>query len=91
LTGFGSRFFVYFSFATVRRLEPSGVKHYVLRANTGPCAPFGMSSFHRKRLAVPVSANASYWIRNFILQKKMSVARDWSCRYLDFLLALSSH
>jgi hypothetical protein len=42
-----------------------GVKHYVLRANTGPCTSFGMSCFHRKRLAVPVSANATYWIRNF--------------------------
>jgi hypothetical protein len=25
-----------------------------------------MSSFHRKKLAVPVSANASFWIKNFI-------------------------
>jgi hypothetical protein len=35
-----------------------GVEQYVLRANTGPCTPFGMSSFHRKKLAVPVSARA---------------------------------
>jgi hypothetical protein len=43
-----------------------GVEHYVLRANTGPCTPFGMSSFHRKKLAVPVSANANFWMKNFI-------------------------
>jgi hypothetical protein len=43
-----------------------GVEHYVLRAKTGPCTPFGMSSFHRKKLAVPVSANANFWIKNFI-------------------------
>jgi hypothetical protein len=43
-----------------------GVEHYVLRANTGPCTPFGMSSFHRKKLAVPVSANVNFWIKNFI-------------------------
>jgi len=43
-----------------------GVEQYVLRENSGPCTPFGMSSFHRKKLAVPVSANASFWIKNFI-------------------------
>lgn len=43
-----------------------GVEQYVLRANTGPCTPFGMSSFHRKKLAVPVSANANFWIKNFM-------------------------
>ena len=42
-----------------------GVEHYVLRENTGPCTPFGMSSFHRKKLAVPVSADTSFWIKNF--------------------------
>jgi hypothetical protein len=43
-----------------------GVARYVLRANTEPCTPVGMSSFHRKKLAVPVSANANFWIKNFI-------------------------
>lgn len=43
-----------------------GVEQYVLRANTGPCTAFGMSSFHRKKLAVPVSANANFWIKNFV-------------------------
>lgn len=43
-----------------------GVEQYVLRANTGPCTPFGMSSFHRKKLAVPVSADANFWIKNFV-------------------------
>ena len=51
----------------VERVHGSdGVEQYVLRENTGPCTPFGMSSFHRKKLAVPVSANASFWIKNFI-------------------------
>jgi len=43
-----------------------GIEHYVLRANTGPCTPFGISSFHRKKLAVRLSANANFWIKNFI-------------------------
>ena len=43
-----------------------GVEQYVLRANTGPCTPFGMSSFHRKKLAVAISANANFWIKNFM-------------------------
>jgi hypothetical protein len=51
----------------VERVHGSdGVEQYVLRENSGPCTPFGMSSFHRKKLAVPVSANASFWIKNFI-------------------------
>jgi hypothetical protein len=37
-----------------------------------------MSSFHRKRLAVPVSANASYWIRNFICR---SIPIDLPIKY----------
>jgi hypothetical protein len=51
----------------VERVHGSdGVEQYVLRENTGPCTLFGMSSFHRKKLAVPVSANANFWIKNFI-------------------------
>jgi hypothetical protein len=53
--------------AAVEKVHGSdGVEHYVLRASTGPCTPFGMSSFHRKKLAVAVSANANFWIKNFI-------------------------
>ena len=53
--------------AAVEQVHGSdGVEQYVLRANTEPCGPFGMSSFHRKKLAVPVSANANYWIKNFL-------------------------
>jgi hypothetical protein len=53
--------------AAVEQVHGSdGVEQYVLRANTEPCGPFGMSSFHRKELAVPVSANANYWIKNFL-------------------------
>jgi hypothetical protein len=43
-----------------------GVEQYVLRAKTGPCTLAGMSSFHRKKLAVPVSANANFWIKNLV-------------------------
>src|SRR5258707_15825159 len=52
----------------VERVHGSdGVEQYVLRENTGPCIPFGMSSFHRKKLAVPVSANASFLDKEFHL------------------------
>jgi hypothetical protein len=43
-----------------------GVEQYVLRANTGPCTFFGMSSFHRRKLAVLVSANGNFWMKNFV-------------------------
>ena len=43
-----------------------GVEQYVLRPNSGPCTPFGMSSFHRKKLAVAISANTNFWIKNFV-------------------------
>lgn len=42
------------------------VEQYVLRANSGPCMPFGMSSFHRKKLGVATSASANFWIKNLI-------------------------
>lgn len=52
--------------AAIEQIHGSdGVEQYVLRANTEPCTPFGMSSFHRKRLAVAISANANFWIKNF--------------------------
>lgn len=43
-----------------------GVEQYVLRAHTEPCTPFGTSSFHRKKLAVAISANANFWIKTFV-------------------------
>jgi hypothetical protein len=55
-----------FRVATEEVHGSDGVEHYVLRANTGPCTPFGMSSSPRKKLAVPVSVNANFWIKNFI-------------------------
>lgn len=51
--------------AAVEEIHGSdGVEDYVLLATTGPCTPFGMSKFHRKKLAVPVDANADYWVKN---------------------------
>ena len=43
-----------------------GVEQYVLGANTGPCTPFGISSFHRKKLAMPISAKTNFWTKNCV-------------------------
>lgn len=53
--------------AAIERVHGSdGVVRYVLRSNTGPCTPFGMTAFHRRKLGVPFSTSCGYWMKNLV-------------------------
>lgn len=53
--------------AVIERVHGSdGVTQYVVRAETEPCTPFGITAFHRRKLGVPIAVTTGYWMKNLL-------------------------